>query len=123
MHLSPKKCNILSRRADCLGHIVDDRGLHADSDKMSCIHNWHRPKNYNEIQQLLGLVQYLAHFMPDVTAYTSPLSSMTKNGQSFSWRPLHDKCFESIKIMACKASILRPIDPNSKEPIWVITDV
>lgn len=60
--------------------------------------------------------------MPDVTAYTGPLSSMTKNGQSFNWRPLHDKCFESIKSMACKSPISRPIDPDKSEPIWVITD-
>lgn len=122
MHLSSKKCDILSRKADCLGHIVDDRGLHADTDKMSRIRNWHKPRNYNEVQQFLGLVQYLAHFMPDVTAYTAPLSSMTRNGQSFSWRPLHDKCFEMIKTLACKSPILRPIDPNKEEPIWVITD-
>lgn len=122
MHLSRKKCDILSKRIDCLGHIVDDQGLHADTDKMSRIRNWHAPRNYHEVQQFLGLVQYLAHFMPDVTAYTAPLSSMTRNGQSFSWRPLHDKCFETIKILACKAPILKPIDPNKREPIWLITD-
>ncbi len=60
--------------------------------------------------------------MPDVTVYTAPLSLMTQNGQSFSWRPLHDKCFETIKIFACKAPILKPIDPNKREPIWLITD-
>lgn len=122
MYLSQKKCDVLSRRADCLGHIVDDRGLHADTDKMVRIREWPTPKNYNEVQQFLGLVQYLAHFMPDVSAYMSPLSAITKNGQAFSWRPLHDKCFESIKVMACKVPILRPIDLSNPDPIWVITD-
>ena len=36
--------------------------------------------------------------------------------------PLLDKCFESIKTLACKAPILKPIDNNNPDPIWVITD-
>ncbi len=122
LHLSRKKFDLYSQRMDCLGHLVDNRGLHADSDKMSRVRNWPTPKNYNEVQQFLGLVQYLAHFMPDVSAYTGPLSSMTRNGQQFVWRPLHQKCLDSIKVLACKTPILRPIDPSNPEPIWVITD-
>lgn len=36
--------------------------------------------------------------------------------------PLMDKCFESIKALACKAPILKPINHASSEPIWVVTD-
>ena len=31
-------------------------------------------------------------------------------------------CFESIKTLACKAPILKPIDYDNPDPIWVITD-
>jgi RNase H-like domain found in reverse transcriptase len=33
-----------------------------------------------------------------------------------------DKCLQSIKALACKVPILRPVDPNNPDPIWVITD-
>ncbi len=122
LYLSAKKVDILSSSMDCLGHLIDDRGLHADSDKMVRIRDWPVPKNWHDVQQFLGLVQYLAHFMPDVTAYTGPLSAMTKNGQSFFWRPLHQKCFDEIKRLACKSPILRPIDPGHPDPIWLVTD-
>ncbi len=122
LFLSRKKCDIFSKSMDCLGHLIDDRGLHADLDKMARIRDWPTPRNYNDVQRFLGLVQYLAHFMPDVTTFTGPLSSIMKNGQSFTWRPLHEKCLESIKLLACRTPILRPIDPRSKEKIWVITD-
>ena len=36
--------------------------------------------------------------------------------------PLLDKCFESIKTLACKTPILKPIDYDNPDPIWVITD-
>src|SRR6202050_347991 len=107
---------------DCLGHIIDDRGIHADSDKMAHVCKWHTPRNKHNMQRYLGLVQYLAHFMPDMTAYTGPLAAIQKNGHPFLWCPIHQVCMDNIKILACKTPILQPIDPLLDEPIWVICD-
>jgi hypothetical protein len=116
------KCDLYSKSMDCLGHRVDDKGLHADADKMARIREWRTPKNLKEVQRFLGLVQYLAHFMPDVTSYAGPLSAICRNGQPFYWKPLHEACFNSIKVIACRSPILKPIDPQSADPIWVICD-
>ena len=105
---------------DCLGHIISDSGIHADTDKMQKIQDWRQPHNYHDIQWFLGLVQYLAHFLTDITAYTMPLLLCTHNGKLFIWTPLLDKCFASIKSLMCRAPILKPIDPKSQETIWVI---
>ncbi|KAJ3474829.1 hypothetical protein NLI96_g12232 [Meripilus lineatus] len=122
LYLKKEKCDLYSDRMDCLGHIIDDQGLHADGDKMHRVRNWRTPRNTKDVQRFLGLVQYIAHFMPDVSAFTGPLHSIEQNGHLFEWRPLHQKCFESIKALACKTPILRPIDPKSDETVWVICD-
>ena len=80
------------------------------------------PQNYNEVQKFLGLVQYLAQFMPDITAYTTPLSGSAHNNRAFQWTPLLDECFESIKALATRPPILKPVDFSRNEPVWVITD-
>src|SRR6202451_1210124 len=80
------------------------------------------PRNKHDMQRFLRLVQYLAHFMPDVTAYTGPLAAIQKNGHPFHWHPIHQVCMDNIKALACKTPILRPIDPSLDEPIWVICD-
>jgi hypothetical protein len=67
-------------------------------------------------------MQYIAQFMPDLSAYTGPLSSLCSETCMFHWRPLHDKCLEIIKGLACKTPILKPIDPTSGEPIWLVCD-
>ena len=77
---------------------------------------------FNNVQCFLGLVQYLAHYMPDISAYTMPLSGCVRNGHPFEWTPLLEKCFESIKTLAFKAPILKPIDYDNPDPIWVITN-
>ena len=121
-YLKEEKCEIYAEQVDCLGHMIDHRGLHADSDKMARIRNWRQPRNVVEVQRFLGLVQYLAQFLPDLSAYTTPLSAMTRNGQSFQWRPLHDACFQSIKNICCKTVVIKPIDHAIDEPIWLVCD-
>jgi len=122
LFLSQDKVDLYSKRMDCLGHVITDAGIHADGDKMQKIQDWRQPRNYHEIQCFLGLVQYLAHFMPDVTAYTTPLSQCVRNNKVFLWTLLLHKCFESIKALACRTPVLKPIDANAPETIWVICD-
>ncbi|KIK12903.1 hypothetical protein PISMIDRAFT_18393 [Pisolithus microcarpus 441] len=121
-YLERDKVNLFAEKLDCLGHIIDDRGVHADEDKMARICNWRKPTNLNEIQRFVGLVEYLAPFMPDVSAYTMPLMGIQRNGHPFLWHEIHDRCFQVIKDLACKYPILRPIDPRSDKPIWLVCD-
>src|ERR1700674_3091941 len=107
---------------DCLGHRIDAQGLHADTDKMARVCKWRTLRSYPEVLRFVGLVKYLAHFMPDVSAYTSPLESICSNGQPFQWRPLHQTCLDRIKDLARKTPILKPIDTKIDEKIWVISD-
>jgi len=47
---------------------------------------------------------------------------MSKNGQPFAWRPLHNKYFEMIKYICCKTPVLMPVNHDKDDPIWVICD-
>ena len=58
----------------------------------------------------------------DLGHSTTPLSGCARNNRPFIWTPLLEKCFESIKVLACRAPILKPIDTNNPDPIWVITN-
>ena len=55
-------------------------------------------------------------------AYTTLLSGLAQNNQTFRWTPLLDKCFQSINAIAMWSPILKPVDFNRNEPVWVITD-
>jgi len=122
LYLREEKCELFMAKVNCLGHMIDKKCLHVDTDKMAKIHDWNRPCNFKDVQRFLGLVQYLAHFLPDITSYTGPLASMTTNGTPFYWKPLHEKCFQMIKAICCRTPILHPIETKKDEPIWVICD-
>ena len=122
-YLSKSKLDLFSDKTDCLGHVIDDNGIHIKLDKMQQIREWRVPQNYNKVQKFLGLVQYLALYMPDITGYTTPLSGLAeKKNQTFQWTPLLDKCFQSIEAIAMWLPILKPVDFNKNEPVWVITN-
>lgn len=122
LHLKWSKCQLYAKRMEFLGHIIDDNGIHPDVDKLQRIRDWRVPRNYHDVQRFVGLVNYVANFLPDITMYTAPLQSMTQNGTPFFWRPLHDRCFEMIKYTCCKTPVIRPLDYKSNEPVWVICD-
>ena len=86
------------------------------------IREWRIPQNYNKVQKFLGLVQYLALYMPDIMAYTTLLSGSAQNNWTFQWTPLLDRCFQSIKAIAMQSPILKPVNFNRNEPVWAITD-
>ena len=67
-------------------------------------------------------MQYLASYMPDIMVYMTPLAGSAQNNQTFQWTPLLDKCFQSIEVIAMRLPILKPVDFNRNEPVWVITD-
>ena len=121
-YLEINKCDLYAERMDCLGHIIDNDGIHTNVEKMSRIRGWRTPWNLNEVQKFVGLVEYLAQFMPDISAYTMLLTGIQRNGHPFQWRDIHETCFQTIKVLACKYPILRPIDPLKLEPIWLICD-
>lgn len=106
LYLKWSKCNLYAKEIDCLGHIIDDNGIHPDVDKLQRIMDWRVRRNYNDVQRFIGLVNYVANFLPDVTAYTAPLQSIVMNGSLFFWRPIHDRCFQMIKLICYKTPVI-----------------
>ena len=101
---------------------IDQKDIHVDVDKLVQIRNWRVSRNYNDIQHFVGLVNYIGAFLPNITTYTGPLLSMTQNGAPFMWCPIHQRCFDMIKHICSTTPIIKPIDPRSGEPIWLICD-
>ena len=75
-----------------------------ECNKTLWIYEWHT-RNKQDVQRFLGLVQYLAHFIPDASVCTDTLASIQKNSHTFLWKPMHQVCMENIKALTCKVPI------------------
>ena len=49
-YLEREKCDLYAEKLDCLRHMIDECGVHADTDKMARIHEWRKPHNLNKVQ-------------------------------------------------------------------------
>jgi len=118
---SRKKSEFFSLKMNVLGHVVDDDGLHALSEKIMRIGEWTTPKDRKELRESLGLVNYISRFLPHIATITAPLTDLTGNA-AFVWTPTHDTAFQNTKRLADDNEVIRPINHESGVPIWLIMD-
>ena len=87
---------------------------------MKDIREWLVPKDIKELQSFLGAVNYLARFIPHLSALRAPLQDLLKKENEFIWAQNHQLCFDQIKEAVCKDITLKFYDPNL--PIFIETD-
>ena len=125
LYASPKKTDLFTLKADFLGHVISREGLAADSSKVDKIRQWPRPRTVAQVRGFLGLVQYLRKFIPQLAEHTAVLTPLTKKGVTNVprlWGSKEEGAFEAIKKIVTSLPVLRPLDQDSSEPIWLMTD-
>ena len=118
---SPSKWKFFADKLPLLGHVIDDQGIHAGSEKIRGIQDWHTPKSKNELQTFIGVVIYHAQFLRHLATLSVPLSDLLSQNE-FEWRPLHEEAFQQIRTLTKSITTLRPIDYQSRHPIYLFTD-
>jgi len=74
---SRKKSEFFAASMDVVGHIIDNQGLRALPEKIARIETWTTPKNKKQLQELLGVVNYISQFIPHLASITAPQTSRT----------------------------------------------
>ena len=124
---SPKKTDLFCLELDFLGHHISACGIEADSKKADKILTWPVPKSTSHVRAFLGLVCYIATFLPDLARHTAVLNPLTckEFDKNFPvWTAKHQQAFESIKQLVTSRACLMVIDHSSLDTnhIFVTTD-
>ena len=72
-----QKTQVKAAAVKFFGNIYDENGVHPDPAKVEAIHRITPPQNLKELQAFLGMVQYLAPFIPKLSNLTAPLCKLT----------------------------------------------
>ena len=56
-----------------MGEVVSEPGFSPDPDKISATHNMSTPSCKQDLQMLLGMINYLAKYFPNMSELTGPL--------------------------------------------------
>uniref|UniRef100_H3AC61 Gypsy retrotransposon integrase-like protein 1 n=1 Tax=Latimeria chalumnae TaxID=7897 RepID=H3AC61_LATCH len=104
-----KKTHLMRKTVKLLGHIIDHSGVAVDPAKIEAIVNIKEKDlmedddctpSLQKLKSFLGMVLYYQHFIPDCSAITKPLFSLTAGQKKLTpqeWTPLCTAAFEKLK--------------------------
>ena len=116
LYCSVKKTQLFTTELDFLGHHISARGIEPDSKKVEQIRTWPVPKDAKQVRRFLGLVRYLALFLPRLAEYTSVLTPLTTKDAERAWpgwKGVHQRAFQNVKDLCVGAECLTTIDHDN----------
>ncbi|PPR02502.1 hypothetical protein CVT24_001968 [Panaeolus cyanescens] len=127
LYVNPKKTHLFQSEIKFLGHIISQRGIEADGSKVDKILEWPTPKSASEVRQFLGLVRYIAAFLPKLAIQCTVLNRLTTkecNKKFPTWNEAHQHAFDSIKQIVVSRECLTVVDHSKldENKIFVTTD-
>ena len=93
-----------------LGHIIFERGIKIDPNRVASIQQIGLPRNKKEIQSFLGKVNVLRRFIANFAEVVKYINNMLKKENTFEWSTKAKQSFVSIKQALSEAPIL--VIPN-----------
>ena len=127
MYCNPKKLKLFCTEILFLGHRISEQGIEANKSKTEKIMSWPVLKSATQVCSFLGLVRYIAMFLPDLATHTLILMELTHKEYEKKfplWTDHYQGAFNSIKELVTSQKCLTTIDyekmPENK--IFVTTD-
>lgn len=76
--LNQSKCVIGVQQLDILGFKVSSTGISPSEEKIIAIRNFRQPESKEEVRSFLGLVNFVAHFIPNLSTRSEPLRQFVR---------------------------------------------
>ena len=118
--LNSEKINLRQPEVTFIGHIATADGLRVDPEKVRAIVDMPCPTDKKGIQRLLGLVQYLSKFLPNLTELTKPLRDLTQQDTPWTWDTPQQTALDDVKQAVTTTPVLRYY--NLKEEVTLQCD-
>ncbi|RVW35680.1 Retrovirus-related Pol polyprotein from transposon 297 [Vitis vinifera] len=112
LRLNPKKCTFGVTSGKLLGHIVSERGIEVDPEKIRAILDMPTPRTEKEIRGFLGRLQYISRFIARLTDICEPIFRLLRKNQPTVWNDDCQRAFERIKECLLSPPVLVPPTPG-----------
>ena len=118
--LNKEKCQFRVPEVTYIGHILNDKGIQPDPEKVRAIQDMPPPVNKKGVERLLGRINYLAKFIPNMSTVTHPMRTLLKSDVTFAWEEPQRKSFSEIKQILSAAPVLTYFDVT--KPVTITCD-
>ena len=120
LKIKGSKCRSFQEKIHFLGHIVSNKGVEADPEKVAAVSKMKNPQAIKELRAILGLVGFYRRFIQDFGKIAEPLFKLLNKKERFTWSTECESAVEQLKQALQKAPILGY--PNDTDPYTLTTD-
>lgn len=120
IRFNKEKFQFCSKKVNYLGQVVSEKGISCDPDRVRAINNLTPPRDKKDLQKLLGVVNYVREYVPNLAEIFHPLNCLLKKGVHFQWMQIHDDALSAAKKLICNAPTLKTFDVN--KDVYIETD-
>ena len=120
LKLNKEKCEIKKDKLMYFGHVVSADGLSPDPGKVETITELQAPTNVPELRRVIGMMNYLGRFIPNLATVMHPMNELLKSDRAWIWGPPQQNAFSKVKRMISSSAVLAFYDP--KKPTVVCAD-
>ena len=114
------KCDFCKQEIKFLGHVVSDKQVKVDPERIAAILNYPAPRNQKQLMQFLGTCNYHHRFIINYADYVAPLLGLLKKGTKWKWTPEVQIAFETLREKF--ANTIHLIQPDERLPYIIHTD-
>jgi len=79
------KCQFFQDSVEYLGHMIDKEGIHTLKRKVEALTNAKTPQNVEQLQSFLGMVNYYAKYIPNLSTISAPLNRLRQKDIPWKW--------------------------------------
>ena len=120
LKLNKDKCVFRQKEIEFLGHIISDNGVKISPEKVKAILELPQPTNVPELRCILGMVNFLARFLPRLQSVVQPLNLLLSKQNAWVWDQDQEAAFKSMKKILTSAPVLSYFD--ARRPTKVSAD-
>ena len=106
LRLKKSKCHIQREEVKFHAHVFSHNGLKTDPEKVRAIFEMPRPTDKSGVQRLLGMINYVSKFTPNMSDLTAPLRQLLHQDVEWHWEEQQEASFKAIKERLVLAPVL-----------------
>ena len=95
--LNSQKYEIRKSTIKFLGHSISEDGVKPDEEEITAIRDMKPPTNVAELRTVLGMINYLAKFIPQLSHHIAPMNMLLCKDAAWTWGPKQQQSFDTIK--------------------------
>jgi hypothetical protein len=104
-----------------LGHIISEKGITIDLEKIKSIRGWPTPINVSDAKSFMVLAGYYKRFIVGFSKISHLIISFQKKGIKFEWTLKCENVFNMLKELLTSAPMLKIVDPNESFVVCINT--